>query len=358
MRYEQFDFHVKTLHHSEHIARYRRGERPFAVNVEIDLTNGCNHRCSFCQWADYIQASRATLPANLVMKTLREIKALGGRSITFTGGGEPTLHGSFIPILAEAHALGLASGLLTNGSLLRPGWDVELLERLVWLRASMAGGDRESYLAVQGRDDFEIVLANLCRLATAKRTAGRGPDLGVAMLLNQTNAASLPDMVERLISAGVDYLQLRQDMLAASSDKAWWIETALPAIRAAETRARGTTLNVLGARYMAGQGNLDYPSKCHAHHFVIAINAEGFVAFCKNTRDRPAFYLGNLHEETLTTIWERSTQCRALEAEITPANCGTFCKNMDINIAVEDVVRGRAKPAPADSPAPPHRDFL
>jgi 2-iminoacetate synthase ThiH len=23
------------------------GRRPYALNVEIDLTNGCNHRCSF-----------------------------------------------------------------------------------------------------------------------------------------------------------------------------------------------------------------------------------------------------------------------------------------------------------------------
>ena len=87
----------------------------------------------------------------------------------------------------------------------------------------------------------------------------------------------------------------------------------------------------------------------------MAINAVGQVCFCKNTRDNPDFQLGSLHERSLEAIWN-DDRVRDLEARIHPRNCATFCKNMDINRAVEDRMRGSSVTVPADTPK--HLNFL
>lgn len=162
------------------------------------------------------------------------------------------------------------------------------------------------------------------------------------MMVKPGNLFSVPDMIEIALDLDVDYVQLRGDMFMSEPEKVWWNKQAYPIIQKAVERTEGTGLEIVGAKYIETQEFLEYPSKCHAHHFVLGINAEGYVAFCKNTRDNPKFYLGNLKEQTFTEIWETSAKARDLEQSITPVNCATFCKNMGINKAVEDVVRGAA----------------
>ncbi|MGH7264788.1 MAG: radical SAM protein [Candidatus Rokuibacteriota bacterium] len=358
MEYRQFDFYGKALFHHEQVTRYLAGMRPVPVNVEIDLTNACNHRCTFCQWGSYIQSNRATLPETLVRRTLGELRALGTRAITWTGGGEPTLHKGFFALLDHGHGLGLDNGLITNGSRVDGARDDQLLTQLVWLRVSMAGGDAASYRAVQGRDDFDLVIGNLRRLAEAKRRRAATLDIGVAFLVNRVNVRSLRPFARLLADASVDYLQLRQDMYGDAAERRWWNDEVLPRVAEVGRDVAGSGLRLLGASYVEAQAALGYPAKCHAHHFVCAINAEGYVCFCKNTRDNPAFYLGNLHAETFTAIWQRSPRAVELEATINPANCATFCKNMEINRALEDVVRGAVACAPPTGRPPIHENFL
>jgi MoaA/NifB/PqqE/SkfB family radical SAM enzyme len=358
VEYRQFDFRTKVLHQGRQLKAYVAGERPVALNVEIDLTNACNHRCSFCQWGNYIQESRATLSADLVRRTLGELRAAGTRSINFTGGGEPTLHRDFHALLDCSFKLGLQNGLLTNGSLLPQEHDDQLLEQLVWMRVSMAGGAREPYRAVQGRDDFDTVVGNLRRIAARRKQTGATTGLGVAMLVKRDNLASVPGLARTLADMGLDYLQVRQDMFSDPAELAWWRGEAMPVMEGLRGVTEGSGLRILGARYVDAQADLGFARRCHAHHFVIAINAEGFVCFCKNTRDKPEFYVGNLHDRTFTEIWESSLRIHELEGSINPANCATFCKNMDINNAVESVVRGESHPFAEDAPPPVHKDFL
>ena len=93
---KQFDILSKTYHHTEHINSILNGDRPFPLHLEIDLTNACNHRCEFCVWSDLLSKDKSTLPYDLVIKVLDNIKDLGTKAITWTGGGEPLLHKRFI----------------------------------------------------------------------------------------------------------------------------------------------------------------------------------------------------------------------------------------------------------------------
>ena len=97
-----FDKYKTTLGQVDHVKKTLSDNKPAAINFEIDLTNGHNHRCSFCQWGHWIQTNRATLSGDIVIKTLPELIKFGTKAITWTGGGEPTIHKDFFNILDKS----------------------------------------------------------------------------------------------------------------------------------------------------------------------------------------------------------------------------------------------------------------
>ena len=333
-----FDKYKTTLGQINHVKKVLSQTKPTAINFEIDLTNGCNHRCSFCQWGSYLESNRATLKSEIVLKTLPELIKYGTKAITWTGGGEPTVHKDFFRLLNIAYKLGLDNGLLTNGSLLKEEYDKQLLKQLVFLRISMAGGNRKAYQKVQGRDDFDKVINNLKRIGDLKKKIKSKTTLGVAFLENKENADRLEDFVETLINSNCDYLQVRRDNYIKENEKKWWDSNIGKKCEELVKYTRPKGMDILTEGYVTFQKFIKYPKKCFAHNFVMAINAEGYVTFCKNTKDNPKFYIGNLNKESFKNIWLKSKINKKLENNIKPSNCATYCKNMQINKAVEDLI--------------------
>ena len=125
-------------------------------------------------------------------------------------------------LLNLSYKLGLDNGLLTNGSLLKKENNEQLLKQLTFLRISMAGGNREAYKKVQGRDDFELVIDNLSRIGERKKQMKSKTTLGVAFLANRENADSLEGFVDILINSNCDYLQVRRDNYIKEAERKWW----------------------------------------------------------------------------------------------------------------------------------------
>ena len=298
-----FDKYRTTLGLTEHVKKTLSNNKPTAINFEIDLTNGCNHRCTFCQWGSWIQSNRATLDTKVVIRTLPELIKYGTKAITWTGGGEPTVHKDFFKLLDISYKLGLDNGMLTNGSLLKKEHDEQLLKQLNFLRISMAGGNKKAYHKVQGRDDFDLVINNLTRIGELKKKVKSETTLGVAFLANKENANSLEDFIEILVKSNCDYLQVRRDIYIKEIEKKWWTDNIGKKCEELAKYSRKKGLDIITEGYVSFQKYINYPNKCFAHNFVMAINAEGNVTFCKNTKDNPLFYIGNLNKESFSKIW-------------------------------------------------------
>lgn len=337
MNLGNFDFSKKVFYHPDRVAELQRGGRPFPVTVEIDLTNACNHRCAFCFYAEHLAADRSALDTAVACRVLGELKELGTRGVSFTGGGEPLLHRDFAAILAHARGLGLDTGLITNGSAITGRLIPALVRDLTWIRVSAAGGDRDSYRAVQGVDHFERVMENVAALGEGKRAAGSRLNLGVRMLVTERNVHSVAGLAARLAPLGVDYLQVAPDQFTSDGGLFWHGEAVRAAAAAATAAFAGTGTKLLTSGYVWHQDKLHVPSACHAHFFQIAILAEGHVAFCKNARGAERFFLGNVNTESLRSIWDGAV-AKGLEAWVTPANCGLYCKHIQMNLALEEVL--------------------
>lgn len=332
-----FDFNKKIIYHPENIVAYKEGKRPFPVTLEVDLTNRCNHRCSFCFYAEHISQNKDSLDTAVLKRALLEAKALGTKAISFTGGGEPMLHKDYAEIIKYTKEIGFDVGTITNGSVIQEKNVDVLLDSLQWIRFSVAGGDRESYHRVQGVDQFERIIANLQLLTQRKRERGNKLHIGVRTLVTPENLFSLQNLAHILRCCPVDYFQLAPDQFSQDQGAFWQSAETQAIFWKVQEILAPSSIKLLTTTYMASQAKLDFPRTCYAHFFMLAITAEGFVTFCKNARGAEDFTIGNIYEKPLKEIWE-DKKTKDIERWVRPNNCGLFCKHMAINNAMEEML--------------------
>jgi MoaA/NifB/PqqE/SkfB family radical SAM enzyme len=127
------------------------------VHVLLVLSDLCNQNCSFCAYRDPGYSSsqlfhidgdynpNRKLPFKKVQEILQDCASMGVKAVSFTGGGEPTVHPQFQDSVDEATRLGLKYGLITNGVLLSK-FDVSMAS---WIRISLDAAKPETYAKIR-----------------------------------------------------------------------------------------------------------------------------------------------------------------------------------------------------------------
>lgn len=92
---------------------------PQINNLQIELTDSCNERCIHCYLPDTLKDTNQSLGKGEVVDLLRQLKAMGGQKVVFSGG-EVLLYKDLFDILEECHTLGLRTLLQSNLLTLSP----------------------------------------------------------------------------------------------------------------------------------------------------------------------------------------------------------------------------------------------
>src|ERR1051325_9855990 len=75
------------------------GDNRGPIRANLDLTNLCNHKCYFCEPAEYraetVRNKKHTLDTQHAMEVIHDLRAMGCWTLGFSGGGEPLLHPDF-----------------------------------------------------------------------------------------------------------------------------------------------------------------------------------------------------------------------------------------------------------------------
>jgi len=128
---------------------------PAPAELVLELTKKCNLNCRLC----FSSNSPETLPLAALKRALKEARALGVRSVRFTGG-EPFMSPSLLPLLKEARRLGFYTLVNTNAAL----DDAALFKKAAPLMDNVlvslqAPGPAEEKAATGA--DFKVKLANM-----------------------------------------------------------------------------------------------------------------------------------------------------------------------------------------------------
>ena len=342
MELKSFDFSKKIAHHPKHFYNVRDGNRPFPVTIEVDLTNHCNHRCSFCVWGEHINTDKSTLDTEVIKKAINGMGNLGSKAITFTGGGESMIHKNFYEIIEYTKKNNFDVGLITNGSVIVEKKCSFLLDTCDWIRFSISGGDKESYFAVQGKDHFDLVSKNIKMLCDYKTKNKAKTKVGLRMLITKENLYTLVKLVSlHKNTEGIDYIQIAPDHMSTDEGKFWNGNAVQSEIAAAKKILEASTIDlitsgfeILSTSKLNHEKLINIPQKCYAHFYQMAIMADGNVAFCKNARFNPEYQIGNINDNSINEIWN-AQKSKDLEKWINPSNCGLTCKNIRVNLGVQ-----------------------
>lgn len=129
----RFDPQAKLAMH-EKFRRFVNGEKVYPVNLEISPSHVCNAQCEWCFYAGtHLKAKNdAFLDTGIATNLIYDAHKLGIEALTWTGGGEPTLHPDFDALTRTANGLGLKQGLFTNAL----NWPRYFPLNFEWIRVS------------------------------------------------------------------------------------------------------------------------------------------------------------------------------------------------------------------------------
>lgn len=268
-----------------------------------ELTYRCPLHCVFCfNPVDFARHDQELSTADW-LRVLREARAAGAVQCGFSGG-EPLLREDLEELVAEAHALGYYTNLLTSGVGLTP-------ERARALRE--AGLDHVQLSFQDSTQEINDFLSHTRTFDLKQRVARLIKDNGWPMVLNVVLHRMNIDHVDRIIAMaselGAQYLELANTQFYA------WARVnrqhLLPT-REQIARAQATTLEWrerLGDAMKLFFVVPDYyetrPKKCMNGwgNVFLTVAPDGAALPCHTARMIPGLTFPNVRDQDVSSIW-------------------------------------------------------
>lgn len=182
-----------------HIDRIFGEHRP--ITADIFLTNYCNNLCPYCTYRRWeFEDGARSISYNDFVAYATRLLTLGVKGIILTGGGEPTLNRDFDAICDWLVTSEIAWGINTNFNVLK-------YIKPNYLKVSLDGWSRDSYIQHRGVDAYEIVRENIKQYVTWKKINSPNTSVGIQLLAKSVSAVQL--FYEANKDLPVDYIVIR-----------------------------------------------------------------------------------------------------------------------------------------------------
>ncbi len=206
---------LKIFHYQEKLDSLAKENETIKapIHIRIKPTNVCNHNCWYCAYkSDTLQlgqdmVERDFIPLEKMMEIIEDIKEMGVKAVTFSGGGEPFVYRYFTETIKKLIEYKIPFASLTNGSKLK-GEIAELFAlNATWLRISIDGWDSESY--AKARDvkltEFGKIIQNMKEFASIPN---RKCNLGISFIVDKTNYTKIYEFSKMMKEIGVDSIKI------------------------------------------------------------------------------------------------------------------------------------------------------
>jgi GTP 3',8-cyclase len=301
-----FGTQAKMLHHLGLLNHYlETGDTEGPIFMEVNPTNECNLACYWCI-SENTRGSE-TLEINALEKFFKDFSEMGGKAITFSGGGEPTFYKHFVRAVESARKNTLGLGLMTDGVYTHRYTPV-IGNNFQWVRFSLDTLDRDNYKRCKGHDTVQKVLSNIGALKKHPVNVGVNCNLGDNLSVRELEA-----LVNWFINEEpADYLQFRpilhryfKEEHPLVNEEGWaYLDTVrgTPGITFSDDKLKDIR-----------EGNGFPKSTCEGHFFAPVLHATGEVQVCMYHPRDDNFTFGNIHETSFEKIWASEKRKKAIE---------------------------------------------
>ncbi len=333
----------KLIYHPDVVVRWLKGDDIYPIELEVSLTNACNHRCVFCA-VDYTGYKPTMMNTDVLIPNLKELSAKGLKSIIYAGEGEPLLHKDAPDIINQTKRFGIDAAMSTNGVLLTPEVSRDCLGSLTWVRFSTAGITDNTYDKIQcGRPgDLQKVLANMEAAVKVKRDQKLKTTLGVQLLLLPENKDEIVQMGERLREIGVDYFTIKpfsqhpQSRHLLQVDYKEMLELE-PQVKRLETDEFKVYFRAHSMKKLECKRNYKH---CWALPYMVYVDACGNLWPCIVFMGKDDLKYGNLYEESFVQIWEGKHRQQIVDHFMNmdlEKNCREICRLDEMNRYLDEL---------------------
>ena len=290
-----------------HWMRNQETMKLLPAQVDIDLTNVCNQDCYYCNSADF----RAEKP---VQKKYTEYIALldklaGWRAhtpnsygtthtITYPGGGEPTVLVSYEKVIEHTLDLGFLTSLTTNGSNLDRLLDtihVDKLRKMAWIGIDIDAGTEPLYEEIRRSLTSKSLFTKVCDNARGLIDAGVNVDFKCLINPLNDNYEAMHDLFKLVKELRGRGLYLRPVIVNG---------VAHPITD--DTLARLAILSIeFGIPHYVNT-NKTIPrnyKKCHQMFHFPVFCADGKIYICCEGKGNPQFELANWDTGDFRDAW-------------------------------------------------------
>ena len=185
------------------------GEAQEPTKVDVFLTERCNLRCQFCNYASTpMGAAEHEMSDKKIMEIIEEICAM---NIKIFGvlGGEPFLRKHILlEAMEKIKKHGISGSMVTNGTLINKK-DVERIVKMEWdlIRFSI-DGLKDTHDRLRGvKGCFDKVMSTIaCFHETKRKLNSNFPTVEVNFVLTRENYKELVDLIPILANYGVKFV--------------------------------------------------------------------------------------------------------------------------------------------------------
>ncbi|RPE39971.1 MoaA/NifB/PqqE/SkfB family radical SAM enzyme [Streptomyces sp. Ag109_O5-1] len=331
---------MKLLAHPEVLVAARQPEPMRPINLEINPINICNQSCTWCTYG-YLHERKEVLDKERMLELLEDARSLGVQSVTWTGGGEPTVHKDLDEVVERAAELGFRQGINSNGVKLGPRLRRTLVQHFSYIRFSVDAGTPDVYARTHrvNKALHNVVLRNITTLAAERDAAGSGLVMGFSFLVDESNVHDLAEGARRAKAAGVDYFQVKPIVHYERSNEQFEQESSLWTVleeqmaQVRQLRDEHFDIRYLDHKFDDVTRQEDYGRTydvCRGNELLATVGADGSVDVCCAFKGESNWSFGNINERRFTEIWA-GEQRRSVLAMIDVKRCPPLCKGHELN---------------------------
>ena len=280
------------------------------LRVQIEPTNRCNFKCSYCRRTYW---SRPNGDMSLEMFQLVLDKLPSVPRIHLQGVGEPLLNRDLPKMVRSARSSGARVGTNTNASLLTRDAAATLLDAGInRINLSLDTIDPLAFKRLRAGTTVESVINNITELADIRcKTSYPDTELALALVASPTMLDKLQDIIHLGANLGLDevYMQnLNTSFLPSNNSDLQQLCSIDPEQYREATLTASITAENLGIRFLAPDLDCTDRSYCCQWPFRgCNITWDGFVSPCCLQPDPEILNFGNLFETDFEMIWNSSS---------------------------------------------------
>ena len=298
------------------------------INVDITISNLCNHRCPGCSCAKSRQERPQIMAIDEMRNLIEELADFGVRTVNIEGGGEPTM-GHLAMCVDKLIQVDMPFGLISNGGLFA---ELKATFRAVkkyasYMRFSVDAVRPETYRQMHGMDGEELK-----RVEEGIKEFVKMPGeciVGVSYLVGTTESSEIVDVINKVNKIGVDYVQLKPLLKKGKVLQPRFSEEWASAVRQSRVPVV-VYFDPIGIREIL-------PDTCSAGRIIGSLdpNFDVFNCCCRKDSDT---LIGRM-EGSFVDFWKsqnRVDRIRDIEANLNTAEC-IMCRATSVNEVFDEI---------------------